>query len=104
MKVRRVMLMKERKPGIRTDAIDALEARFARETKTIADIERTKEQLAHPGWAQLTAANHPVPELPALSKKPLLLPAPSQLRAKLNPPAISISLPEIGERGRKARK
>ncbi|VVB98180.1 Uncharacterised protein [uncultured archaeon] len=102
--------MKDKKPeirplaGIRTDAIDSIEGRFGFEGKVIADIEKTKMQIAHPGWVQLTSAGHPVPALPPLVKPPLLLPKMEKRVAEVKPIGLSISLPEIGERKKAERK
>ncbi len=103
--------MVEKKLGIKTDAIGALENRFSFAERVISEIEETKAQIAHPGWVQLTAA-HPTPELPKLEKikpttpqmaKPMI---PGAMRPESGMPRIglSIAMPEIGERKKLAEE
>lgn len=100
------MLMKEKKPEIktelgrvpeiRTDAINAIEERFALQQKITGEIDKTRMQIAHPGWVQLTAA-HPTPELPKLGKERLMLPKMEKPGSDVKLIGLTLAMPELGE-------
>ncbi len=95
--------MKGRKPeiGKSSEAAELLEGRFAFGARAVSDIDKTKLQIAHPGWVQLTAA-HPAPELPALTApRQQLLPAIERRGADARQVGLSLAMPEIGNRKKK---